>query len=92
MKGLLKWLEKNKSSLDKTSVKMDVMNVTTKILMKEHERIKGHVKLWETNLRKMEEEKRWTKKNITFWMNGNGEIIYKYSELKNAIKNHTLIF
>ena len=59
-----------------TSVKMDVMNVTTKILMKKHERIKGNVKLWEINLRKMEEEQRWTKKNITFWMSGNGEIIY----------------
>jgi len=55
---------------------MDVMNVTTKILMKKHERIKGNVKLWEINLRKMEEEQRWTKKNITFWMSGNGEIIY----------------
>jgi hypothetical protein len=37
---------------------MDQMNETTKILMEEQERIKGQVNLWETQLRKMEEEER----------------------------------
>jgi hypothetical protein len=49
-------VEKKKSSLDTASDKKDVMNITTKILIEEQERIKGHVKLWEKKLRKMEEE------------------------------------
>jgi hypothetical protein len=35
---------------------MDQMNETTKILMEEQERIKGHVNLWETQLKKMDKE------------------------------------
>lgn len=42
--------------MDTTSVKIDVINVTMKILTEEQERIEGHVKSWETKLRKMEEE------------------------------------
>jgi hypothetical protein len=33
MKGICKWLEKNKSSLDTVSIKMDPMDDTTKILI-----------------------------------------------------------
>jgi hypothetical protein len=41
MNGVCEWLEKNKSSLDTVSVKMDQMNGTTKMFMLERERIKG---------------------------------------------------
>jgi hypothetical protein len=56
MKGIREWLEKNKSSLDTMSVKMNPMDDTRKTLILEQERIKGQVNLWETRLRKMQEE------------------------------------
>jgi len=40
--------------MDTTSVKFDLMNDTTKILMEKQERIEGQVNSWETKLRKME--------------------------------------
>jgi hypothetical protein len=40
------WLEKNKSSLDTMSVKMDLMDETATLLMEEKERIKGQVNCW----------------------------------------------
>jgi len=43
MKGTHQWLERNESSLDAMSVKMDLMNETTEILLEEHNWIKGMV-------------------------------------------------
>jgi hypothetical protein len=40
MKDTHQWLEGNESSLDAMSVKMDLMNETTEILMEEHNWIK----------------------------------------------------
>ena len=55
MKGIREWLEKNKSYMDTMSVKFDLMNDTTKILIEEQERMEGQVNSWETKLREMEE-------------------------------------
>jgi hypothetical protein len=55
MKGICKWLEMNKLSLDTMSIKLDQMNDTMKILMDEQDRIKGQVNS-KTKLKKMEEE------------------------------------
>jgi hypothetical protein len=43
MKDTHQWLEGNESSLDAMSVKMDLMNETTEILIEEHNWIKGLV-------------------------------------------------
>ena len=66
----------NKSSLD-TSIKMDAMNDTNKILMEEQERIKGHVKLWATKLRRMEEEQNF----VDEWQWRNNILIFGIGEL-----------
>jgi hypothetical protein len=55
MKGTHQWLERNESSLDIMSVKIDLMNGTTEILMEEHKWIKGLVNSWKAKLRMMEE-------------------------------------
>lgn len=54
MKGIHEWLQKDKPCMDTMSVKFDLMNDTTKILMEEPERIEGQVNSWGTKLRKME--------------------------------------
>jgi hypothetical protein len=41
MKGIREWLKKNKSCMDTMSVKFDLMNDTTKILMEEQETTEG---------------------------------------------------
>jgi hypothetical protein len=41
MKGTHQWLEGNESSLDKMSVKMDLKNETTEILMENTTGMKG---------------------------------------------------
>ena len=42
--------------MDTMSVKMDLMNETTEILMEEHNWIKGLVNSWKAKLRMMKEE------------------------------------
>ena len=69
-------VRKEKSSLDTTSVKMDVIHVTTKILTEEQEKIKGHVKSWETKLRKMEEEHNF----VIEWQRRNNILIFRIEE------------
>lgn len=84
MNGTHRWLEGNESSLDTMCVKMDLMNETTEILMEEHNWIKGLMNSWKAKLRMMEEElyfmDKWQQRNI-----------YLYLDLKNVLKNHTLI-
>jgi len=43
-------VRKNKSKLDIVSVKVDIMNVTTKILKQKQERFKGLVNSWDKKL------------------------------------------
>jgi uncharacterized protein YoxC len=56
VKGTYQWLEGNESSLDTMSVKMELMNETTEILMEQHNWIKGLVNSRKAKLRMMEEE------------------------------------
>jgi len=43
-------VRKNKSKLDIVSVKVDIMNITTKILKQKQERFKGLVNSWDKKL------------------------------------------
>jgi len=43
-------VRKNKSKLDIVSVKVDIMNVTTKILKQKQDRFKGLVNSWDEKL------------------------------------------
>jgi len=55
---------------------MDVINVTTKILTEEQEWIKGHVKLYETKMRMMEEEHNF----VDEWQRRNNILIFGIEE------------
>ena len=77
MKGIREWLEKNKSYMDTMSVKFDLMNDTTKILIEEQERMEGQVNSWETKQRKME---MYTYKYMDEWRRRNSILILEIEE------------